>query len=82
VSGRVEPLRDRLKTSNFVLLKIPIEIQNLERGQKLVCTDSDRLPEELALTEQDIERLTQAELVYITHRNHSPKNALTTQRFN
>ena len=55
-------LRDRLHTSNYILLKIPIEIHNLGHGERLTCLDSERLPVELGLSDQDIESLFQSGL--------------------
>jgi hypothetical protein len=57
LSPHVAWLRDRLHTSDYILLKIPIAIHNLGRGERLTCIDSERLQEELGLTDQDIERL-------------------------
>jgi hypothetical protein len=50
-------LRDRLHTSNYILVKIPIEIYNLGHGERLTCMDSERLPAELGLTDTDVQRL-------------------------
>jgi hypothetical protein len=63
--------RERLEDSNSVLLKISIEIQRLEHGQRLICMDSDRLPEELGLTGDGIESLSLAGLV--RHRPQKPR---------
>jgi hypothetical protein len=57
-------LRDRLKNSNYILLKIPIEIHNLGHGERLTCMDSERLPEELGVTDQDCVSLSQKGLVH------------------
>jgi hypothetical protein len=59
----VVSLRDRLHTSNFILLKIPIEIHNMGHGERLTCMDSEGLPEDLGLFDQDIESLSQRGLV-------------------
>ena len=56
-------LRDRLHTSNYILVKIPIEIHNIGHGERLTCLDSDRLPLELGLNDQDIDSLSQRGLV-------------------
>ena len=56
-------LRERLENSNFVLVEIPIEIHNLGHGQRLICMDSDRLPQDLGLDEEAIGSLAQAGLV-------------------
>lgn len=61
--GRVEGLRNRVKNSNYVLLRIPIEIHNLGHGERLTCMDVERLPQELRVTDQDIESLSQTGLV-------------------
>ena len=50
-------LRDRLHTSNYILVKIAIEIQNLGHGEKRTCLDSERLQAELGLTDLDIQSL-------------------------
>ncbi len=50
---------DRLHTSNYILLKIPVEIHNLGHGERLTCMDSERLPDNLGLSDQDIESLSQ-----------------------
>ena len=36
---------------------MPIEIHNLGHGKRLTCMDRDRLPEELGLTDLDIQSL-------------------------
>jgi hypothetical protein len=56
-------LRETRENSNFVLVKIPIEINNVGHGQKRICMDSKRLPEELGLTAQGIESLSQVGLI-------------------
>jgi hypothetical protein len=63
VTGRVERLRERLENSNFLLLRIPIDIHCLQRGQRLICMDSGRLPEEQGLTAQGIASLSQVGLI-------------------
>jgi hypothetical protein len=40
---RVVRLPERLENSNFILVKIPIEMHNLGHGQRLICMDRDRL---------------------------------------
>jgi hypothetical protein len=50
-------LRDRLHTSNDILVKIAIEIQNLGHGENRTCMDSEQLQAELGLTDLDIQRL-------------------------
>ncbi len=70
-------LRDRLETSNFVLLKIPVEIHNLGRGEKLNCIDAERLPEVLGVTERDVESVSQTGLVVAGHRNPGPNHTST-----
>jgi hypothetical protein len=71
--GRAERLRERLENSNYVLLKIPIEIHNLGHGQRLICMDSARLPEELGLTSQEIESLRQVGFVRPLPQKRLPK---------
>ena len=56
-------LRERLESSNLVLVRLPIEIHNLGHGQRLICIDSDRLPQELGLDEEAVDSLVQAGLV-------------------
>ena len=68
-----EPLRERLENSNFVLIKIPVEIHNLDHGQQLTSMGSERLPEELGLDEQDIDSLSQAGLVRRRPQKPRPK---------
>lgn len=63
MTPRVAWLRERLENSNFFLVKIPVEIHRLQRGQRLIWMDAERLPEELGLTDQEIESLSQAGLV-------------------
>ena len=66
-------LRDRLKISNFVLLKIPVEIHNLGHGEKLYCIDAERLPEVLGVTEKDVESVSQTGLVCRRPQKPRPK---------
>ena len=35
VAGRVEGLRERLENSNYILLRLPIEISNSSRGERV-----------------------------------------------
>jgi hypothetical protein len=56
-------LRDRFENSNFILVKIPIEIHNLGHGEKLTCMDSGRLPAELGLADHDILSLSERGLI-------------------
>ena len=65
-------LRERLENSNFVLVEIPIEIHNLGHGQRLICMDSERLPQELGLNEQAIGSLVQAGLVRLRPQKPRP----------
>ena len=58
-------LRERLENSNYILLKIPIETHNVGHGQRLICMDTERLPEELGLNEGGIQGLLQAGLVRV-----------------
>jgi hypothetical protein len=60
---RVTWLRDSLENSNYILLKIPIEIHNLGHGEWLTSTNGERLPEELAVTDQDFRSLSPAGLI-------------------
>jgi hypothetical protein len=76
VTGRVERLRERLENSNFVLLKIPVEIHNLGHGQRLICMDSDRLPQELGLNEEAIGNLVQGGLVRLQPQKPRPKKRI------
>lgn len=69
-------LRDRLENSNYILLRIPIEIHLFQRGLQGICMDPDPLPEELGLTKQDIERLVQAGLVRRRPQKPRPKERI------
>jgi len=69
-------LRERLDNSNYVLLKIPIEIHNLGHGQRLICMDSERLPEELGLNEEAIGSLVQGGLVRLRPQKPRPKKRI------
>jgi len=66
-------LRERLENSNFVLVEIPIEIHNLGHGQRLICMDSERLPQELGLNEEAIGSLVHAGLVRLRPQMPRPK---------
>jgi hypothetical protein len=79
LTPRVAWLRDRLKNSNYILLKIPIEIHNLGYGERLTCVDSERLPEELGLAKQDIESLSQAGLVRRRPDSRAPSLVIRSQ---
>ena len=63
LSPHVVWLRERLKNSNFILLKIPTEIITCDHGENLTCMDETRLGETLALTSADIDGLVEAGLV-------------------
>jgi hypothetical protein len=62
-------LRERLENSNYILLRIPIEIHLFERGLQAIYMDPSRLPELLGLSDQDIERLCQAGIVHLGVRS-------------
>ena len=66
-------LRERLENSNFILVKIPIRIHNLGHGQRLICMDSGRLPQDLGLNDETIECLVQAGLVRLRPQKPRPK---------
>jgi hypothetical protein len=66
-------LRETHENPNFVLVKIPIEIQRLEHGPRLICMDSDRLQQELGLNEEAIGSLVQAGLVRPRPQKLRPK---------
>ena len=70
---RVVRLRERLENANYTLLTIPAEIHNLGQGQRLICMDSDRLPQELGLNEEAIGSLVQAGLVRLRPQKPRPK---------
>ena len=55
-------LRERLENSNFILVKVPFEMHLPRHGTQAMNMDPDQLPQVLAVTGQDIERLRQAEL--------------------
>lgn len=69
-------LRDRLHTSNNILVKIPIEIHNLGHGERLTCMGCERLPDDLGLSDQDIESLSQRGLVNRRQQKTRPKNRI------
>jgi len=69
-------LRERLEDSNFVLVEIPIEIHNLGHGQRLICMDSDRLPQELGLNDEAIGSLVQGGLVRLRPQKPRPKKRI------
>ena len=69
-------LRERLENSNYILLRIPIEIHLFERGLQGICLDPDLLPLELGLAEYDIERLRQAGLVRTPPPTPRPKKRI------
>jgi hypothetical protein len=73
VALRGHSLRESLKNSNFVLLKIPVEIHNLGHGQRLICMESDRLRQESGLNEEAIGCLVQAGLVRLRPQKLRPK---------
>ncbi len=70
---RGHSLRERLENSNYILLKIPIEIHNLGHGQRLICMDGERLPKELGVTSQEIDSLRQVGLVRPLPQKPEPK---------
>lgn len=72
-------LRDRLHTSNYILVKIPIEIHDLGHGEMSTCMDCERLPEELGLSDLDIESLSKRGLVRVRPKKPLPRNAKDTQ---
>ena len=59
-------LRERPEHSNFILLRIPIEILLSQHGRLEICVDLGGLPEPLGLSDKDIERLRQAGLVQLS----------------
>jgi hypothetical protein len=56
-------LRDRLENSNYILLRIPVEIHLFKRGLQNIRMDPGRLRQMPGLSDEDIERLGQAALV-------------------
>jgi hypothetical protein len=64
------------ENSNFILVKMPIEIHNLGHGQRLICMDSDRLPQELGLNEEAIGSLVQRGLVRLRPQKPRPKKRI------
>ena len=58
-------LRERLENSNLFLVRIPVEIHRLQRGLQAIRMDPARLPQMLGLSNQDIARLRQAEMVCV-----------------
>ena len=69
-------LRERLENSNYILLRIPVEIHLFERGLQAICMDSSRLPEILELSGQDIEHLMQAGLVRVPPTIPQPRKGI------
>ena len=61
---RVASLPETHENSNFVILKVPIEIHRLQRGRQLICLDRERSREELGITSRNIECLRQAGLAF------------------
>ncbi len=51
------------ENSNYILLRIPIEMHLFQRGLQGICMDPDLLPQELGLNEEAIGCLVQAGLV-------------------
>lgn len=77
--GRVGRLRERVENSNYILVRIPIEIHLFPRGLKGIRMDSSRLPDILGLSETAIEHLREAGLVSVSHpQRHERKNVSTT----
>jgi hypothetical protein len=70
-------LRERLENSNYILLRIPIEIHLFERGRQEICVDSLRLPALLDLSEAAIKRLRQAGLVHLLPPTPRPKERVS-----
>lgn len=66
-------LRETHENSNYILLRIPVEIHLFERGLQGICMDPDRLAGELALAEHDLEGLLQAHLVRYIRPKLTPK---------
>ena len=66
-------LRERLKNSNCILLKIPTEITTIEHGEMVTCMDEDRLSQEFDLTAEDVENLGQAGLIRRRPQRPRPK---------
>ena len=69
-------LRERLKDSNSVILKIPIETHNLRHGQRLTCMDGERLPHELGLDEEAIQGFLQAGLIRCRPQKPPPEERI------
>jgi hypothetical protein len=76
VAGRVERLRERLENSNYILLKIPIEIHLFERGLQGICMHFRCLPGILGRSESVLEHLWQEGLVHITPPAPRSKNRI------
>jgi hypothetical protein len=56
-------LRERVHNSNFILLKIPIEIKVLEHGEKFTVIDYDRVQAELCVSDTDVASLQKSGLI-------------------
>ncbi len=70
-------LRETHENSNYILLRIPVEIHLFQRGLQGICMDPDLLPRELGLAAQDIERLMQAGLVRFHPQRSRTKEYVT-----
>ena len=74
---RGHSLRERRENSNYILLRIPIEIHFFQRGLQALCMDPGRLGELLGLSERDIERLGPAGLVHLLPTTRQPKERVS-----
>jgi hypothetical protein len=52
------------ENSNYILLRIPIEIHLFQRGLRGISMDPDRLPEVVGLSDQDVSHLRNSGLVH------------------
>ena len=76
LSLHVVRLRERLENSNYILLRIPIEIHLLQRGLQGIFMDPGRLPALMGLSEQDIDELLQAGLVHPRSMKPPPEDSM------
>ena len=67
--------RERLENSNYILVRIPIQVHLFERGQQRIGMDPGRLRELLGLSDQGVESLCKARLVRLSIQTVSKKRS-------
>jgi hypothetical protein len=73
--GRIEGLRETHENSNYILLRIPIEISNSALGEKAIAVAEAPLSSILPLSPDAIARLQDARLIRLP-RHVGPKSQL------